>query len=174
MPRRKRPYQGDNPDEPGGDESPDQNQEPHPAHYSVGKGRPPIQSRFKPGQSGNPKGRRRKSRNMRTIVRSVLEESMSVREGPHVRRMSALEALVRTVLRRAFKGDPKSVAALIMLMRQFGLASDPPEAEEGLLQASDYQNIISEFLGRNQITSIENKEGKSAPPRFLKGGRESS
>ena len=154
MPRRKRPYQGDNPDEPGGDESPDQNQEPHPAQtYSVGKGRPPIQSRFKPGQSGNPKGRRRNSRNMRTIVRVVLEENMSVREGERVRRMSAFEAFVRTVLRRAFKGEPKFVAALIMLMRQFGFASDP-HGQEDVLMTSDYQSIISEFLARNQTTDI--------------------
>ena len=82
---------------------------------------------------------------MPTIVRSVLEESMSVREGTRVRRMSAFEAFVRTVLRRAFKGDPKFVAALIMLMRQFGLASDPHDGQEDLLMASDYQTIISEF-----------------------------
>ena len=39
--------------------------------YQVGYCRPPLHSRFKPGQSGNPKGRPKQSRNMRTIVKQV-------------------------------------------------------------------------------------------------------
>lgn len=38
-----------------------------PVPYEVGYGRPPVQSRFRPGQSGNPRGRPRGSRNRRTI-----------------------------------------------------------------------------------------------------------
>ena len=36
--------------------------------YEVGYGRPPIESRFQPGQSGNPKGRRKRQRNLKTVV----------------------------------------------------------------------------------------------------------
>jgi hypothetical protein len=89
--------------------------------YQVGYGRPPLHSRFKPGQSGNPKGRPRRSRNMRTIVKQVLSEDMHIREGGRLRRMSAMEALVRTILARSFKGDPKALASLIVLLRQSGL-----------------------------------------------------
>jgi hypothetical protein len=46
------------------------------ATYAVGKYRPPLHSRFKPGQSGNPKGRAKQSRNLRTIVNQVLSEDM--------------------------------------------------------------------------------------------------
>ncbi|WP_116394747.1 DUF5681 domain-containing protein [Nitrobacter sp. Nb-311A] len=35
--------------------------------YEVGYGRPPIQGRFKPGQSGNPKGIRKRRRNVRCV-----------------------------------------------------------------------------------------------------------
>ena len=157
MPRKNLPHQISDGDELGRDQGPDEPRvQAQP--YSVGKGRPPVASRFKPGQSGNPKGRRRKSRNMRTVVRLVLDEQMSVREGTRVRRMSAFEALVRTLLRRAYKGDPKSVAALIILMRQFGLASDLHDPSEDLLLASDYQTIIAEFLGRNRSSDIASKE----------------
>jgi Family of unknown function (DUF5681) len=37
--------------------------------YKVGYGRPPEHSRFKRGQSGNPRGRPRKHRNFRTVLR---------------------------------------------------------------------------------------------------------
>ena len=41
--------------------------------YEVGYGRPPIESRFQPGQSGNPKGRQKRKRNLRgtTTVAAV-------------------------------------------------------------------------------------------------------
>jgi hypothetical protein len=40
--------------------------------YSVGYGRPPKHTRFKPGRSGNPKGRPRGSRNLSTEMQKVL------------------------------------------------------------------------------------------------------
>ena len=39
----------------------------------VGPGRPPIDTQFKEGQSGNPAGRPRGSRNIKTILRELLD-----------------------------------------------------------------------------------------------------
>ncbi len=49
--------------------------------YAIGYGRPPAHSRFKPGQSGNSKGRAKYSRNLRTIVEEVLQQRIVIREG---------------------------------------------------------------------------------------------
>ena len=116
---------------------------------SVGYGRPPLHSRFKPGQSGNPKGRAKQSRNLRTIVQQVLHENMQIREGGRLRRMSAIEALVRTTLARAFKGDPKAVASLIGIMRQSGYGPDRDEPTVDVLSVADQQAILADFLTRN-------------------------
>ena len=75
--------------------------------YEVGYARPPLRTRFKPGQSGNPKGRTKQSQNLRTIVRQVSNEQIQIREGDRPRRMSRMEALVRSTFTRAFK-DPKA------------------------------------------------------------------
>ena len=106
---------------PAGDDCrtiPESSADPHspgdPGSFEVGYGRPPRHSRFKPGQSGNPKGRAKQSRNLRTIVQQVLREDMQIREGGRLRRMPAIEALVRTTLARAFKGDPKALASLVV------------------------------------------------------------
>ena len=40
--------------------------------YRVGYGRPPLASRFKPNQSGNPKGRPRRPLSLRAVVDQVL------------------------------------------------------------------------------------------------------
>ena len=120
-----------------------------PRSFAVGYGRPPVHSRFKPGKSGNPKGRAKQSRNMRTIVQQVLNEDMQIREGGRLRRMSAMEALVRTTLTRSFKGDPKALVSLIVIMKQSGYGPDRDEPAADLLSGSDYEAIVADYLARN-------------------------
>ena len=117
--------------------------------YAVGKGRPPIHSRFKPGQSGNSKGREKHSRNMRTIMQQVLNENMQIREGGRLRRMPAMEALVRTTLNRAFKGDPKAMASLLVLVRHCGYGADHDAPAAELLSGTDLKAIIDDYINRN-------------------------
>ena len=49
--------------------------------YEVGYGKPPKDSQFKEGQSGNPKGRKKNSRNLKTDLTKILQKRISVREG---------------------------------------------------------------------------------------------
>jgi hypothetical protein len=126
-----------------------------PRSLEVGYGRPPLHSRFKPGQSGNPKGRAKQSRNLRTIVQQVLHEDMPIREGGRTRRMSAIEALVRTTLARAFKGDPKALASLIVMMRQSGYGPDRDEPTVDLFPAEEQEAILAEYVKRNHKADPE-------------------
>lgn len=45
--------------------------------YKVGPGKPPKHTRFKPGQSGNPKGRPKGSQNVKTVLNKVGRESVT-------------------------------------------------------------------------------------------------
>jgi Family of unknown function (DUF5681) len=117
--------------------------------YAVGYRRPPLHSRFKPGQSGNPKGRAKGSQNLRTIVKQISNEQIQIREGDRPRRMSRMEALVRTIFTRAFK-DPKALASLIVLWRQIGL-TESDETTMELLPSPEYAAIVAEFLARHRI-----------------------
>lgn len=79
-----------------------------PKDYEVGHGRPPVASRFKPGQSGNPKGRPKASENLSTLAREKLQAKIPVREGGRERRMSKAEiGVTKMVNRFAETGDPK-------------------------------------------------------------------
>jgi Family of unknown function (DUF5681) len=115
--------------------------------YKVGYGRPPLHSRFKRGQSGNPRGRTKQSRNLRTIVKQVSNEQVQIREGDRPRRMPRMEALVRTMFTRAFK-DPKASAALIVLLRQCDYGADHDEPTVDVLRGPDYKAIIDDFFAR--------------------------
>ncbi len=64
--------------------------------YEIGYGRPPVQSRFKPGKSGNLKGRPKGRPNVRTVVEEALNQRIVIREGERTRSVSKLKGLVLT------------------------------------------------------------------------------
>ena len=50
--------------------------------YAVGYGKPPRQTQFKKGQSGNPNGRARGSKNLATLIMAALNEIHPAPSGP--------------------------------------------------------------------------------------------
>ena len=60
--------------------------------YKVGPGRPPLYTRFKKGQSGNPGGRRAKS--LPALLADALNETIVVTIDGRRRRITKREAIV--------------------------------------------------------------------------------
>ncbi len=85
---------------------------------------PPVHSRFKPGQSGNPSGRTKGSQNLKTLFNKVLDEEISLREGADVKKITKAEAIIRSVVVGALKGDARNVAILFRLAEQAGQFQD--------------------------------------------------
>ena len=88
--------------------------------YKVGFKRPPVHSRFKPGQSGNPTGRPKGSQNLQTLFTKILAEEVSLREGANVRKVTKAEAVLRGLVIGALKGDQRSLGTLFRLAEQTG------------------------------------------------------
>lgn len=84
--------------------------------YNVGYGRPPKHTQFRPGQSGNPKGRPKRDKSLTSLLAAILSETMSIVENGKERRVSRLEALARTIAARAIKGDVKAMGTLLSLV----------------------------------------------------------
>ena len=82
-------------------------------NYLVGKGRPPLSTRFKPGQSGNPKGRPKGAKGFDTFLYRALEERFEVFEKGKRRSIPAQELMARRLVQLAAKGDMKALAFLI-------------------------------------------------------------
>ena len=143
----------------------DVNREHENGNYSVGYGRPPVHTRFKPGQSGNPKGRAKNTLNVRTVVNQVLSEGMKIRETNGERRVSAMEALVRTLRARAFKGDPKATASLLQLARLCGM-TDKEEPATEVFRHEDFETIIEDFVARyvDEKAATESRDGDPTSP----------
>lgn len=96
--------------------------------YEVGYGKPPRHSRFKPGQSGNPNGRKRGTKNMGTLLQDILDEKIVVREGDREKKITRKEAWFRQLVNKALKGDARATTTLFGLQKELGHMEREPNA----------------------------------------------
>ncbi|WP_213736239.1 DUF5681 domain-containing protein [Bradyrhizobium sp. dw_411] len=94
--------------------------------YEVGWGRPPKSTRFKPGQSGNPKGRRREKKDQNAMLKEALEQKLTIEIGGKKRTITALEALFKQVLKSGLKGDLRAARFLLELYDEIPETSKVP------------------------------------------------
>jgi hypothetical protein len=115
------------------------------APEKVGRGHPPREHRFKPGQSGNPKGRRKGCKNEATLLRDLLDDTkLSLRVGGKTKKISVREAILRRMIEDAMKGDIKS--AQFLLNRHRALVEGeavPPEL------SPDDAEILQDYVQRH-------------------------
>jgi hypothetical protein len=123
--------------------------------YAIGYCRTPVRTRYKPGQSGNPKGRPKRQCNVRTVLQKALEQKITVRERDQTRTVSRLDAVVLKVISGALNGDPKSVNSLIVLLRAVGMTAEAPAIKHEELFTADDEALLADFLVR---------QGKQAQP----------
>jgi hypothetical protein len=73
----------------------------------VGYGSPPVHTRFRKGQSGNPAGKRRPNNVQRVnqIIRREFFRRLTVREGEKTSRQPALQTVLRSLINSALKGN---------------------------------------------------------------------
>jgi hypothetical protein len=99
--------------------------------FEVGYGKPPRATRYKPGQSGNSKGRPKRSKNGKTILLEALNETVVVSENGVQKRMTKLELLIRTAIARASK-DSKTALNFLKVIEEHGLLAD--NDKEGVMR----------------------------------------
>jgi|SRR5215831_5077821 len=85
----------------------------------VGYGRPPVHSRFRKGQSGNPTGKRRhgEAERAQALIWKEAYRSLTLREGDKLTRMPALQAVARSLMTCAVKGNIAAQRAVVKLLQ---------------------------------------------------------
>lgn len=83
--------------------------------YEVGYGRPPAHTRFRPGKSGNPKGRPKAAKGLKTLARDVLTTSVPVRTASGEKKMHRIEAVLHKTVELAMKGNPRALTEILKL-----------------------------------------------------------
>jgi hypothetical protein len=79
----------------------------------VGRGRPPLHTRFKKGESGNKKGRPKGSRNLSTVIMEASRAPINVTIGGKSRRISKLQATAMQLATRAADGNPNAMSKFL-------------------------------------------------------------
>jgi Family of unknown function (DUF5681) len=116
--------------------------------YDIGYGKPPEHKRFKPGQSGNPNGRPRGSKNLKTDLQEELAERIIVSVAGMSKPITKQRALVKALMATALKGDVRAASKLFDLAFQF-LGSTEKDREPEDLDAED-KRILDLFSVRQR------------------------
>lgn len=118
--------------------------------YEIGYGKPPEQSRWKKGQSGNPRGRPKASRGLKADLHAELVSRMEIQMNGKRISGTKQQLMLKTLTARAAAGDVRAIKALIdLVMQVFGPEDRGGDAKR--LSAQD-QQILNELLGRRSET----------------------
>ncbi len=114
--------------------------------YQVGYGKPPKGTQFKPGQTGNPKGKPRGAKNLKTELLEELQEVIPVKEGGVRRKVSKQRAMLKSLTAKAVQGDPRAASILINLV--FRLLHPEVDAETDVDLSAEDLEILKRFEDR--------------------------
>ncbi len=111
--------------------------------YEVGYGKPPKHGRFKKGQSGNPKGRPKGVKNIKTDFLEEQRERIKVREGGKLKTVTKQRAMCKTLSAKALQGDMKAIAMVVELAKGFdGSLWDSRPQDEYLSEKVDARERV--------------------------------
>lgn len=132
-----------------------------------GYGKPPKEYQFKPGQSGNPKGRIPGSKNTYTLLQKILDQKISVTESGQQIKISKKVAMLTQLVNKAVQGDTKAIASLLPHMMACDIRESDKAKALAVLNVDDRQiieNYLSRFDGVKEDEPEDselNKEGSS-------------
>jgi Family of unknown function (DUF5681) len=115
--------------------------------YAVGYAKPPVASRFRAGQSGNPKGRSKGAKNRTTMFNQALNERVVVTENGKRKSITKQEAIFKQLVNKAAAGDHRAAQLVINEMREIESRLSSSETGREIIDEAD-QQVFQNFLRR--------------------------
>ncbi len=115
--------------------------------YEVGYGRPPKRHRFPKGKSGNPRGRPKGSKNLKTELIEEFQEKIEVREDGKARRLSKQRAMIKRHVANAMTGNERSFAKVIDLYLRVADANEKSDDADDLINDQEW-DVLKELEKR--------------------------
>jgi Family of unknown function (DUF5681) len=134
--------------------------DPSDQDYRVGPGRPPKEYQFRPGQSGNPRGARRKPRSIAPDLKALFEHALSakvtLRQGEQEKIITKAAAGIEQLVNQFAKGDRHARRDLLALAERLGVdlvAGQGAALEQSVaaaLSAND-QALLADYVQRHAV-----------------------
>lgn len=123
--------------------------------YTVGYKKPPEHSRFVKGKSGNPKGRPKRSKNLRTDLLEVLGEKIIIREGEQTKKVTKQRGFVLSLVNKGLKGDARAAS---VLFNAFAKILDPENLSDTQNRLSPEERQLLDAIEAELISRLPVKE----------------
>jgi hypothetical protein len=94
--------------------------------YPVGYKKPPNQTQFKPGQSGNPRGRPKKVLSIEEVAQQEARMSVGIVEDGKQKKIEKLRLLLRQHFTLAIKGDTRSAHLVLKYLPSLEPSTNEP------------------------------------------------
>ena len=115
--------------------------------YEVGYRKPPRHTRFTKGQSGNPRGRRPGTKNLKTLLSDALNEFVIVSENGGRRKITKREAIVTQLVNRSASADFRAIKILLDMVRDIEGQTEPASPETSPFSEAD-EKVIEQLRAR--------------------------
>ena len=115
--------------------------------YEVGYKKPPVHTRFQKGQSGNPRGRPRGSKNLSTLLIEALDQLVVVTENGRRRKIAKRELGIAQLVNKFAMADPHATRILLGLLQEIERRAPPASAERPTFGVAD-RKVIENLLER--------------------------
>ena len=113
--------------------------------YSSNYRKPPLHTRFKKGQSGNPRGRPVK--NLAGLLAAALNEKVTVTENGKRRKVTKREAVIAQLVNKSASAELRATKMLIEMLRDIERKADPAPAEKNPFGSTD-KEVMHQLIAR--------------------------
>src|SRR6185437_7439759 len=121
--------------------------------YDVGYRRPPRHTQVKKGECGNPSGRPKGSRNVRTVITQWLLKPRTMMVNGERRTVSNVEVIFTKLMAELGAGNPRAMTCLMDLVKYIAATEPPADGRDGPDQEGsvepDDEDIIEKALARS-------------------------
>lgn len=118
--------------------------------YEVGYGKPPEDTKFKDGKSGNPKGRPKGSKNTYKLLQEILDQKLEVVDNGKKIKISKKVAMLTQLINQGVKGDVKAISVLFPHMLMADIRDEEKDQVIAALSRDDkaiIESYISNYHG---------------------------